>query len=641
MASSNAASNSPVEKLTVCAICFDSFNTPRCLPCLHTFCHRCLLSYIETTCKQKTSPVGFPCPLCRNFVPAPVFPGLPEKWVERMPINKTVQVMVDKSDDIWYCDACKRDEEEKIAICWCKSCLESLCEACNKFHKKSLASREHKVIPLASLKEVAVNDIDENEAHLHCSTHQKKIRYFCDDHQEACCTRCVCIQHRTCRQVITIENKAKNLHESKKVNALLKEIERYTKAVTKIKEQEENNIAELDKVSDDLIKQSSDYKTKVIRHIDALLEKHLDEISKVTKDNRQKLSDSVEAFSDRELLANLYTKTLKTINEGGASVALAVEYHKIKKQFSKIADLGVTQLEFHMHQNYEEKFQELFKISKFAKLVLNEQSMKFSFDMNMMVHATVDVAFELVQSSGKITGGCFLQDRGILLVDARQPDKLLYFNNTGECVHKWNISFRPNDVTLKDSDVFVSSSGSYYRGIHGVTFLENQRKLIPSDRLHYCKNEECFGIKCANGFIYVTCGRSILKVDADGNLVKRYLTEKETYSVAVDKNNHVIYSSCTSHSVTSLNESGRELFRYTHPDLKYPRSLDVDYEGYIYVAGRDSDNVHILSPSGQLLRIFKVSKPNCIKFKTGSRICLIGSYNSSCTKIYEIKVPEI
>ena len=120
------------EVKTACSICFESFKTPRYLPCFHTFCHNCLSSYILSTCKSKEKPVGFPCPLCRQFVPAPSFLGEPDKWTDLIPINTIVQVICEQFDQL--CDECRRENEEEVATDWCKSCLESLCKTCVKFH---------------------------------------------------------------------------------------------------------------------------------------------------------------------------------------------------------------------------------------------------------------------------------------------------------------------------------------------------------------------------------------------------------------------------------------------------------------------------------------------------------------------------
>jgi hypothetical protein len=352
----------------------------------------------------------------------------------------------------------------------------------------------------------------------------------------------------------------------------------------------------------------------------------------------------VEAFSDRELVANVYVKTLKTLQEGAAPV-LVVEYHKIRKQFSEISSLGVAQLEFHINQTYNEKLEGLCNISKFANFVLNEQLLKFTFEMSKMAHATLDVTMELRHTDGEITGGCFMPDGGILLLvaDAEQ-NKILNFNKAGKCVNQWNTSICPNDVTLdyfQSNILFISCSQPFVEGMHRFKIVGDAiRKLPPDYCCNSCRNEECFGIINAYGYLYVVCRNSILKMNDCGSIIKRYATERGIYSVAVDKNKRIIYSSCSSHRVTCLNDAGSPLFHYTHPDLQYPYSLDVDFEGYIYVAGRNSNNIHILSPSGKLLNILEFSKPNYIKFKEDSRICLIGSDKSSCTKICKIKVPN-
>ena len=51
-----------VGKLTECSICFDELTDPRFLPCLHTFCFRCIKGLRFSHHKP-----GVPCPLCRTL----------------------------------------------------------------------------------------------------------------------------------------------------------------------------------------------------------------------------------------------------------------------------------------------------------------------------------------------------------------------------------------------------------------------------------------------------------------------------------------------------------------------------------------------------------------------------------------------
>ncbi|XP_061169400.1 uncharacterized protein LOC133178659 [Saccostrea echinata] len=564
--------------------------------------------------------------------------------MELIPVNKSIQALVAKGDDKRFCDACRREDEEEIATDWCKACMETLCVSCKKYHKKNLVSREHKVIPFAALKENAINDLDRNETLEHCGIHQEKIKYFCEDHQETCCMHCVCTQHRTCAQVVTIEKQAQNLIDSQKVNKLVNKIQQYTEVLEKVQKDGENNRAEIDKASDDLTKQSTELKTELMTQIDVLFEKHLNEISRVTKECRKTLTESVGGFSDRKLLGDSYVKTLENIKEGGASIALVVEYYKIKKHIFKVAESEISQIEFHLKQDVHQKFHEILKLSTFANLTLGKQSNQFHFDMNGLKRDSLNLIREFDHSDGDITGGCFLPNGDVLVVDSQEM-KLAHYSSVGEFVKKISLSFYPDDLTLKDDSnsrhLFITSSCMIGgRGIHSVSISPNKTKLLNISHFECDEASKYFGITFRSGFIYIACGKSILKMDTEYNVISNLKTERDTRSVAVNRNNHIISSSCSSHSVTSINGMGETLFRYTHPDLKYPYGLDVDYEGKIYVCGRDSNNIHILSPSGELLQIIKTSKPNCIKFKRDSRVCFIGSYKSCKTKLCEFKASE-
>lgn len=46
-----------------CSICFQPYNRPKALPCLHTFCEGCLRDYITSRFEDTGQ---FPCPLCRQ-----------------------------------------------------------------------------------------------------------------------------------------------------------------------------------------------------------------------------------------------------------------------------------------------------------------------------------------------------------------------------------------------------------------------------------------------------------------------------------------------------------------------------------------------------------------------------------------------
>lgn len=111
MASATTTTTEDSDGLTKCSICLEQFKTPRFLPCLHSFCHGCLTSYIQTSCRSKENPVGFQCPLCKKFTPGPSTSVHPMEWSKHFPINQILSEFSNQND--LMCGACRRDGEEK------------------------------------------------------------------------------------------------------------------------------------------------------------------------------------------------------------------------------------------------------------------------------------------------------------------------------------------------------------------------------------------------------------------------------------------------------------------------------------------------------------------------------------------------
>lgn len=131
----------------------------------------------------------------------------------------------------------------------------------------------------------------------------------------------------------------------------------------------------------------------------------------------------------------------------------------------------------------------------------------------------------------------------------------------------------------------------------------------------------------------------IIKFDHEGNTVQRYPVDMYTYSVAINKSNEIVSSSCSTQNVTVMSNIGEKIYTYSHEKLLYPQGLDVNFTGNIFVAGRETHNIHVLTPKAELLKIFAIdfeSGPRCIKFKENSNVCFVGFYQIT-TNVYEFQ----
>ncbi|XP_046568243.1 uncharacterized protein LOC124276630 [Haliotis rubra] len=79
-----------------CSICYDVYTEPKCLPCLHTFCCSCLISYMQSQevygARRKK---GFPCPVCKQFISITNHLGSFSEWADELKHNFMIQNMID------------------------------------------------------------------------------------------------------------------------------------------------------------------------------------------------------------------------------------------------------------------------------------------------------------------------------------------------------------------------------------------------------------------------------------------------------------------------------------------------------------------------------------------------------------------
>jgi len=118
-----------ISELCTCAICFEDLQNAKALPCLHTFCLKCL----EEWSKDKAAGQGVQCPVCRKLF------DVPPKGVDSLDNNFFIQTLVDigtVSSDVGnisnqYSDGNRCDKHpNKRLEQFCLECQVTLCRKC-------------------------------------------------------------------------------------------------------------------------------------------------------------------------------------------------------------------------------------------------------------------------------------------------------------------------------------------------------------------------------------------------------------------------------------------------------------------------------------------------------------------------------
>ncbi|XP_062582361.1 uncharacterized protein LOC134244100 [Saccostrea cucullata] len=226
-----------------CPICLEKIITPKRLPCCHTFCEKCLQTFISRAAIGKDQEnFDFECPVCRRVTGRPE-PGIVvDEWAKYFPTNILVNSLTSSSaekSEEKMCAICLRDDKKSKAESWCNDCAEAICPSCKQLHQLVGSLQKHKISTLRfddKDYKPKYPDLDEP-----CHLHQGKyLEVFCLDHEALCCSVCFATQHRYCEHVEPLDEVSKNMSKLaiKGIIDVLSKISKITEETIEFKEKE-------------------------------------------------------------------------------------------------------------------------------------------------------------------------------------------------------------------------------------------------------------------------------------------------------------------------------------------------------------------------------------------------------------------
>jgi Zinc finger, C3HC4 type (RING finger)/B-box zinc finger len=198
MAEASLSVKTTLADVLECPICAEVFSDPRSLPCVHSFCLKC----IKTWNKDKLPGSEVACPVCRvKFT-------IPEDGVDGLPKNIFIAKLLlvkespssDQASPTLLCEVCSvscmNPDDQKVASMYCVDCEQKLCKSCAAVHENFKVSRHHKQLPLdeqTNPKELAAKN-----SPAFCGKHMgEQLKIYCTECKVALCAMCFIEQHNS------------------------------------------------------------------------------------------------------------------------------------------------------------------------------------------------------------------------------------------------------------------------------------------------------------------------------------------------------------------------------------------------------------------------------------------------------------
>ena len=145
------ASSAPLQEFITCSICLEVYNNPKSLTCRHVYCHDCIQQLKQGSQVQ--------CPDCREISSSADVKkdfrtqSLIDDYNQQRNPLKAVSPR-----SVRLCDICQ--ESGKLIKSFCKVCEEYLCKNCETFHRRSKATKDHKLIEFIQMMKEKQRDIE-------------------------------------------------------------------------------------------------------------------------------------------------------------------------------------------------------------------------------------------------------------------------------------------------------------------------------------------------------------------------------------------------------------------------------------------------------------------------------------------------
>ena len=618
--------------LLKCSICLDTFQVPKYLPCLHTFCESCITTFVSSSVESESAKNNFKCPICRRIVTLGDLENNIEAWVKTLPLNNLIVSMVDKqamTQSEKLCDPCQFNTEIVKAVSWCSTCEEGLCKSCDKCHRSFTMTSSHVLVPLEEMNSdkmsLGIRGIN------YCSEHNGKIiEVYCVDHSRPCCTLCATLSHRKCESVISIDTAAAGIKQSTKAVALSNELQQKSKHIDEMIKNRKENIGVIEKKTADILANIDDVKDVAIKHLNEVADKMKEKVTSSKKNTVITLSDEVTELSSIKCTVNNWKVIMDTCVQHGSEQQCLVEMDRItRKNFDLNKEMkeAILQPKRSLVTFEPNKFLSEFQtnVDFFGDLTLD--SVNF-VSGSIKILKTIEIDTE--KSEARRVNGIFVPN--FLIITDLINRQVIKYNENYVYLSSLSLPKELSDITSMGQDtVAVASLQS-----DGI-YLINIKTMTLTKTINVSSN--IYGLQYVEGeFITAFCG-TLRWLSTEGLRLRDSENHREAWLVrSLGKNSYICADG--KHAV-SYTKDERKQFTYSSPTLSNPRGIDVDVDGNIYIVGYKSDNIHQITSEGKHVRTisttdFGISEPWVLRFKPNSAVFLLTSFNTGKAVICKI-----
>ena len=517
------------------------------------------------------------------------------------------------------CNICDHDNESKLVATWCPECEDFLCTDCNRHHARSSSTKQHIVISMENYQKLPSSIVSIKNR---CNKHGNKYELYCSIHDVPCCAMCIRDDHRHCQELRPILEVIENAKSSTAIVHIERDLEDIDAAFEKMKSDITNNITEIDQQKRKYLSHISDMRKSFNDHLDKIEKQTVEEMVSVEQNLQVQLKNvlvSMEAKrTDFDHIRQHVNKVKKYASDIQTFIAVnemtSVVDVEVKKQ------KGAVNYElFELKLDFPSELESFMKaVSKFGIVSVTKKHCSTSLVQESELQAQIPqesklgvtpqltkkttVNFQTKDKGNIRIAGCDILPDGKLVFAEREDKRLLMFSNNG--------NYEKDIVRFSGVPYEVSYTGE---NIVAVTIYDKREVVFVNVITNIITNTVYIGHQCcgtdfnlnrlAIRAIQDSTSSHIVYLDPTGKLIDRVnITGLNSTHISL-RDDTIKCTDWKTNTIYCYTLTGQQMWAFKDENvLRAPIGIALDKNRNVYVAGRETNNVVVLSPDGENCR---------------------------------------
>ncbi|XP_071123645.1 uncharacterized protein [Mytilus edulis] len=538
----------------------------------------------------------------------------------------------------------------KPSALWCSECDEGLCECCQEHHSLSKASRNHTVIPISEYKKIPKDIVQISQLF---DKHNEKYIIYCQKHECPCCSSCIVQNHNKCDEIVKLDDVIHNAKTSNTLYEIEQTLAEVTENIKKIMKDRQNNLKTLSETQKKIENEIQETRTAINNHIDKIQADIINELYASEDKESKNIRKLLNSLEEKQQEVAILQKNIADIKQHASDLQTFLSLKRIEKEIagkdeyirsmSGSENLKKIGLSFRLNtavKNFISDIQNFGRITVESKPSTIELTTRKQKQAQMMVAKVPSRSFgninlQLQQTintkqNNNTFGTCLLPDGRVVFSSYSSTignGTLTVLNANGSLSDEIKLSFFDVTYITEDNTLAVSRGSSLFKCIY-IIDMENQKvkkTISVKDYIYGITYNE-------NQLVCSGRNRGIQLINPNDETISDIVVgEMRAESYVTTFGDKLYHTNPVKNTVTCHNIQGKLQWIFQNESvLKKPGGITVDSSGDIYVVGRKSNNIILISNDGKQHRQLLsgrdgLSEPSSIHFSQEKNMLIVAN----------------